>query len=905
MGDLPERFCYVYSCDLDVNVQLKIGTLEGKRDRPGYKQLVNDPLLRFSGACKDSCSDLYVTCQVYADGKPLTLPVRTAYKAFSTRWNWNEWLTLPVKYSDLPRNALACFTIWDIYGPRNAIPVGGTTMPLFGKHGTFRQGMHDLKVWPDLEADGHVGSTTPGKIDGSKDEMSRLAKLSIKHKDGHMLKVDWLDRLTFREIEMINEKQKRDSNFMYLMVEFPLIHYEGTEFAVVYFEKGGDEILPVRTNADIVSVPDAEISLENLVESKHHKLARSLRTDRDLKPNAGNRDQLNTILGYPPTKTLTSEEQDLLWKFRFYLSEKKKALTKFLKCVKWDIPQEVKQALDLMQKWSPIDPEDALELLCPAFTYPAVRKYAVSRLQQADDEDLLLYLLQLVQALKYENFEEIRAGQETSPSNRQVSGSVLGESAMSTKTSHIQGDHTGGRTSRSASTTSNAPIMSPGESGSPDDIMEAIKAASVDENRLEDQMDLATFLISRASKNFKLANYLYWYLVVECDDQDNSASKDEKIKSMYITVLKRFSQALMRLGPEYRLMRSMIASQKTFQDKLVQLVKMVTRESGSRTKKIEKLQALLTDHETFKFNFAGFDPIPLPLDPEVKIKALLPDKATLFKSQLMPCKLAFKTVEETEYIAMFKLGDDLRQDQLVLQMISLMDKLLRQENLDLKLTPYKVLATSCKNGFVQIVESTNVAVVLSSEGSIQNFLRKYSPFETGPYGIRNEVMDNYVKSCAGYCVLTYLLGVGDRHLDNLLITKSGKMFHIDFGYILGRDPKPFPPPMKLSKEMVEAMGGTSSKQFEDFRTLCYTSFLHLRRSANLILNLFSLMIHANVPDIALEPDKTVKKVQDKFKLELSDEEAVRHLQNEIDVSVSAFMAGIVEQFHKMAQYWRK
>ena len=31
---------------------------------------------------------------------------------------------------------------------------------------------------------------------------------------------------------------------------------------------------------------------------------------------------------------------------------------------------------------------------------------------------------------------------------------------------------------------------------------------------------------------------------------------------------------------------------------------------------------------------------------------------------------------------------------------------------------------------------------------------------------------------------------------------AGNLFHIDFGYILGRDPKPFPPPMKLSKEMV-------------------------------------------------------------------------------------------------------
>ncbi len=61
--------------------------------------------------------------------------------------------------------------------------------------------------------------------------MGQLAKLSKKHRNGHIPKVDWLDRLTFREIEMINEKQKRDSNFMFLMVEFPHIHFDGTEYA--------------------------------------------------------------------------------------------------------------------------------------------------------------------------------------------------------------------------------------------------------------------------------------------------------------------------------------------------------------------------------------------------------------------------------------------------------------------------------------------------------------------------------------------------------------------------------------------------------------------------------------------------------------------------------------------------
>lgn len=54
--------------------------------------------------------------------------------------------------------------------------------------------------------------------------------------------------------------------------------------------------------------------------------------------------------------------------------------------------------------------------------------------------------------------------------------------------------------------------------------------------------------------------------------------------------------------------------------------------------------------------------------------------------------------------------------------------------------------------------------------------------------------------------LCFLFGIV-RHLDNLLLRDDGSLFHVDFGFILGRDPKPFPPPMKLCKEMVEAMGG--------------------------------------------------------------------------------------------------
>ncbi|KAH7963432.1 hypothetical protein HPB52_021159 [Rhipicephalus sanguineus] len=821
-----QTFRHIYSCDLDTNFKIKVGTLEGTREKPSHQALLNDPMLRHSSLYDENRSDLVVSCQVFSGGKPLALPVQTSYKPFTTRWNWNEWLKLPLKFSDLPRNAVLALTVWDVYGPRKSIPVGGTTVTIFGKYGAMRQGIHDLRLWLGFEADGSSKTQTPGKAFGSKEQMTRLVKLSKKHRNGRLLKVDWLDRLTFREIEVVNSKEKSSSNQMFLMIEFPRVVFRDQEYTVIYFEKDGDDPCQASLPAEIVTVPDPDVSLENLVESKHHKLSRSLRsglTDKDLKPNAATRDQLNVIVNYPSTKTLTSEEQDLVWKFRFYLQSQKKALAKFVKCVNWQSGPEAKQAVELMRTWQPMDVDDALELLGPQFVHPAVRRYAVARLRQAHSDDLLLYLLQLVQALKYERTTN-------GDSHHLMRPSAAGTSALSTVIEPEPGPVPCERGDRGSFT-------APSELG----------ASHLDSfsDSLRNPMSSS---VTGADDAFLQEPFQ------PRSESDDSVVKDSKVKEMYTNVMKRFMH---------------------------------------RLQKMEKLHALLLEQESQQL-IRFPEPMPLPLDPSVRVRGLVPSKAALFN-------FLTDDVEGGEYVAIFKHGDDLRQDQLILQTITLMDKLLRKENLDLKLTPYCVLASSTKHGFVQYIESTSVADVLRTEDTIQKFFRKHAPSETGPYGISPEVMDTYVKSCAGYCVITYLLSVGDRHLDNLLLTKTGKLFHIDFGYILGRDPKPLPPPMKLSKEMVEAMGGINSEHYQEFRKQCYTAFLHLRRHANLILNLFSLMVDASVPDIALEPDKTVKKVQDKFRLDLTDEEAVHYMQNLIDVSVSAVMPALVEQIHKIAQ----
>ncbi|XP_053682998.1 phosphatidylinositol 3-kinase catalytic subunit type 3 [Sabethes cyaneus] len=895
---MDSDFRFVHSCEALHKIQIKIGTLEGECPAYSYEQLLEQPLLKFSGLNAEKYPPLKVGVQVYDDGKPLGLHVTTSYKSFSNRWSWNEWLTLPLLFSDLSRNSVLAITIYDCAGYQGEeIIIGGTSISLFGKAGIFRQGLYDLKIWPGLRGDGRILSKTPGKCnDLHNNQMQRLSKLAKQHRNGQIEKIDWLDRLTFREVELINEREKRNSNFLYLMVEFPELTIEGKICSVVYYEPDGDIKYLYISKPKLVTVPDTETLQENLVERKHHRLSRSARSglsDRDAKPTASVRDMLNYIVyRYSSTSSLSSEEQDLIWKYRFYLSTQKKALTKFLKCVNWEIGTEVRQALTLLAKWAPMDVEDALELLNASFNHQTVRRYAISRLDQAPDEDLLLYLLQLVQALKYEHFGEIFKSYSKLVSDKNIKSMVDNPIQSNIENFNDPEDS-----------------LSLYQIDKHDELPTSETSNIVTSNEVfnEDTTsphNLATFLIQRACKNSTLANYLYWYLSIECEEE-SIRKQDERVREMYVTVLKIFLRKLSTGNAELKVIYHNLNEQQKFIDNLVKLIKNVAKEAGNRKKKTEKFQQLLSDTDTLKMNFTKFDPLPFPLDPDVRIHGIIAEKVTLFKSALMPSKLTFLTTDSTEYVAIFKHGDDLRQDQLILQMITLMDKLLRKENLDLKLTPYRVLATSSKHGFMQYIDSITVAEVLNAEGNILNFFRKHHPCEAGPYGINADVMDTYIKSCAGYCVITYLLGVGDRHLDNLLLTDSGKLFHIDFGYILGRDPKPMPPPMKLSKEMVEAMGGLYSEHYQEFRKLCYTAFLHLRRHANVMLNLFGLMVDASIPDIALEPDKAVKKVEDNLRLDLSDEEAVQHLQNLLDVSITAVMPALVEQIHKLAQYWRK
>ena len=90
-------------------------------------------------------------------------------------------------------------------------------------------------------------------------------------------------------------------------------------------------------------------------------------------------------------------------------------------------------------------------------------------------------------------------------------------------------------------------------------------------------------------------------------------------------------------------------------------------------------------------------------------------------------------------------------------------------------------------------------------------------------------------------MISYVFGIGDRHLDNIMITKDGRIFHIDFGYILGKDPKIISSPIRITTDMIDAVGGTSSVHYKQFLDYCGIIFNCIRRHINIFYNILMIL----------------------------------------------------------------
>ncbi|XP_020780649.1 phosphatidylinositol 4-phosphate 3-kinase C2 domain-containing subunit alpha [Boleophthalmus pectinirostris] len=404
---------------------------------------------------------------------------------------------------------------------------------------------------------------------------------------------------------------------------------------------------------------------------------------------------------------------------------------------------------------------------------------------------------------------------------------------------------------------------------------------------------LVLLLLSRALGNVSIAHYLYWLL--------KDAVQDATWGWRYERVL----------GALLCLCGSKLRAELDKQNRLVILLGAVAERVKAATGSNRQV-ALQEGLENVQ-NLFERSSCRLPLSSSLVAKELNIKACSFFNSNAVPLKLALVNADPLgqEINVMFKVGEDLRQDMLALQMIRIMDRIWLQEGLDLRIVHFKCISTGKDKGMVELVPSSDtlrkIQVEYGVTGSFKDkplaeWLRKYNPAEDE----YDKASENFIYSCAGCCVATYILGICDRHNDNIMLRSTGHMFHIDFGKFLGhaqmfgsfkRDRAPF----VLTSDMAYVINGGErpTSRFQLFVDLCCQAYNLLRKNSGLFLNLLSLMTCSGLPELTGAQD--LKYVCDALQPNNSDAEATIFFTRLIESSLGSVATKFNFFIHNLAQ----
>ncbi|XP_056132191.1 phosphatidylinositol 4,5-bisphosphate 3-kinase catalytic subunit gamma isoform [Lampris incognitus] len=522
------------------------------------------------------------------------------------------------------------------------------------------------------------------------------------------------------------------------------------------------------------------------------------------------RKQFEAIVATDPLHPLSPEDKELLWHFRQECMRHPRAYPKLLGSVRWGKQEDVLATHLLLERcsaWdrSGLDVGLAMQLLDCHYSDAQVRSMAVRKLETLSDDDVLRYLLQLVQAVKFEPYHDSA---------------------------------------------------------------------------------LVRFLLKRALRSKRIGHFLFWFLRSEIAQSMHYQQRYAVLLEAYLrgcgeAMLQDFRKQVETTEALQKVTREIKTMSADKYDVSAQVVFQLRQ-------KLETLQSGLP--ESFR----------VPYDPGLRAGALLIEQCKVMASKKKPLWLQFKRADPTTLSKdpigiIFKDGDDLRQDMLILQILLIMESIWEIESLDLSLLPYGCISTGNRIGMIEIVkDATTIAniqqSVVGSTGAFKDeILYQWLRDKCVSEDKFQQAVERFLYSCGGYCVATYVLGIGDRHNDNIMITESGNLFHIDFGHILGNY-KSF---MGINKEWVPFVltpdflyvmgtsGKKSSPHFQKFQDVCVKAYLALRHHTNLLIILFSMMLMTGMPQLTSKED--IEYIREALTVGRSEEEAQRHLLDQIEI----------------------
>ena len=230
-------------------------------------------------------------------------------------------------------------------------------------------------------------------------------------------------------------------------------------------------------------------------------------------------------------------------------------------------------------------------------------------------------------------------------------------------------------------------------------------------------------------------------------------------------------------------------------------------------------------------------PPKLPWDYSTECIGIVAEGITVFNSATKPWKipLIVRNINGEKIINILVKFEDVRKDKLTM-IVSKFLNIICKDIIDIK--TYNVFPVYENCGWIEMVEKSSTLYDIRHKyhTTLQNYILDLNPNLT----IR-EMRSSFIKTCVSSCVLCYVMGVGDRHLENILVTKDGKLLHIDFSYILGDDPKNLKVEMKITEDMVNMLGGINSKYFKIFKKNCTLAYKKIRLRSSLWYVLLSYL----------------------------------------------------------------
>eukprot|EP00300_Choanocystis_sp_HF-7_P035902 c504_g1_i1.p1 GENE.c504_g1_i1~~c504_g1_i1.p1 ORF type:complete len:813 (-),score=141.65 c504_g1_i1:496-2934(-) len=259
-------------------------------------------------------------------------------------------------------------------------------------------------------------------------------------------------------------------------------------------------------------------------------------------------------------------------------------------------------------------------------------------------------------------------------------------------------------------------------------------------------------------------------------------------------------------------------------------------------------------------------PLRLPWSPVVTLTELQSRSLRVLYSARCPLLITLSASPPPAVTLLFKTGDDVRRDCIVIAVIRVINLFLMKD-LELSenvLRTYSVFPCGVSTGIIQCLEGAQtIATAVHLARSLDAFLRSLA----APGAQRR-----FVRSSAAWAVVTYVLGITDRHCANIMVGEDGAVAHIDFSFILGEAINVNADLTAVPLDCHTARFVTAAGETETFVAFALQVYRSLRTHAPLLY----AMLHDGANQARLGQELRAR----------------LHMEQEVDEAVAAFEAAL-------------